>query len=315
MPPPNFFIVGAPKAGTTSLYQYLRQHPDIFMSPIKEPCFFSLEVRPERSAPGQRERISRLIDETRRRLRDPMKIAPDTSGIVTTWDDYLRLFLAANGERAIGEASVGYMVSETAAAGIAARIPHARIIMVLRSPIYRAFSQYQHVATSGFITQSFHDFLHSALRDDEDPLGVYKPLLEMGYYASQVQRYLDNFPSSQVAIWIYEETRRSPQDFLRQVFRFLNVDDSFVPDMSQRYNQPRLPRLLAAGGLLRRVHALQPRRFVPRPLRSLAKRVIYRTPGSLRMDPADRALLLELYRPDILRLQGILNRDLSGWLA
>src|SRR5215469_10439230 len=128
---PNFFLVGAPKAGTTSLWSYLAQHPDIYMSPIKEPCYFSIEVRPENFVPSLRAHAYRLIDETRKFLDGPMQ-QPIPGGIVTSWEDYLRLFAAADGQQAVGEATVGYMVSPFAAREIAARIPHAKILMVLR---------------------------------------------------------------------------------------------------------------------------------------------------------------------------------------
>jgi len=311
---PNFFLVGAPKAGTTSLYHYLRQHPDIYMSPIKEPSYFSSEIRPENCDPDYRSHMEVLVERTRELLRDPMNI-PIADGLVTTWQDYQQLFYAADGQRAVGEASVGYMTSQAAAAGIAARFPRAKILMVLRSPVERAFSQYQHIATSGLITENFREYVRACLRHGDGGIGPYKPFLEMSFYAAQLERYFDHFPRAQIGIWIYEETRLQPEDFLRQIFRFLSVDDSFTPDIRKRYNEPRLPRLLSAGGALRWAGKLQPRRFVPAPLRGFAKRVIYRPPGSLQMDSADRELLLEFYRADILKLQGILNRDLSGWLV
>ena len=314
MSEPNFFLVGAPKAGTTSLYHYLRQHPDIYMSPVKEPCYFSSEVRPENCDPDYRPHMVSLVEQTRQLLHDPMTI-PVTDGIVTTWEDYLQLFYAANGQRAIGEASVGYLSSETAAAGIAARIPHAKVLMVLRSPVDRAFSQYQHIVTSGLVRESFRDYVRACLRQGDRGIGPYNPFLEMGFYATQVQRYLDHFSRAQVGIWIYEETRLRQEDFLTQIFRFLDVDESVRPDIGKRYNEPQLPRMLSAGGIVRWARWLRPRRFLPSSLRALARRVVYRPSGSLRMDPADRALMLEFYRPDILKLQGILNRDLSGWLV
>ena len=141
---PNFFIVGAPKAGTTSLYHYLDQHPDIYMSPIKEPCHFCYEVRPENFEPSLRERAIQLEKDVLEYLHGPMD-RKRSGGIVTEWEDYLRLFTAATTQRVVGEASVNYLLSKSAAGAIAGRLPHARIIMVLRSPADRAFSQYLHL--------------------------------------------------------------------------------------------------------------------------------------------------------------------------
>ena len=98
---PNFFIVGAPKAGTTSLYHYLAQHPDIYMSPLKEPTYFSLELRPENFEQKTRARVEQSIEEVRRYVHGPMK-ERRSNGIVCEWEDYLRLFAGVTTQRAIG---------------------------------------------------------------------------------------------------------------------------------------------------------------------------------------------------------------------
>jgi hypothetical protein len=190
---PNFFIVGAPKAGTTSLYYYLDQHPDIYMSPIKEPCFFSSETRPENFEGSRKLAVRQLEEDVRRYLDGPMD-KKLLGGIVRAWPDYLRLFSGADSQHAVGEASVNYLWSRSAPAAIAARVPHARIIIVLRAPAERAFSQYLHCVTGGIVTQSFREYVRASLRYQGEKLGVYKPFLEMGFYAEQVQRYLDLFP-------------------------------------------------------------------------------------------------------------------------
>jgi hypothetical protein len=106
---PNFFVVGAPKAGTTSLYHYLRQHPDVFMSPVKEPQYYA---------------------------RD------DASPFSLSRDGYLALFAGAGAHSAIGEASPQYLHAAQAAGGIAADVPGARIVISLRDPVERAWSSY-----------------------------------------------------------------------------------------------------------------------------------------------------------------------------
>ncbi len=117
---PNFFIVGAPKAGTTSLYYYLDQHPQVYMSAIKEPHFFAPEVREENFDPELRRGISRATGGLREFLSGPMR-RKRFSGIVTDWEDYLRLFGGADGELALGEASACYLWSPTAAEQIASQ--------------------------------------------------------------------------------------------------------------------------------------------------------------------------------------------------
>ena len=311
---PNFFLVGAPKAGSTSLYHHLRQHPEIYMSPIKEPSYFSLEMRPENFAPVYRPHAYRRIEETREFLRGPMN-PPITAGIVTTWEDYLRLFTAAKNHRAVGEASVGYMVSPYAAEAIAGRIPEARILMILRSPVDRAFSHYLYMLSEGLIEQSFRQYVRACLRHRGEGLGIHEPFLDMGFYAGQVQRYLSRFPRDRVRIWTYEDYVACPRELLRTIFRFIGVEEGFEPDMSVRYHQPRIPKMVSSARVLRwaRMTAFS-RKVLPARARAAARNVFYSLPGEVKMDAADRALMLEFYSSDIRRLEKILDRDLSGWL-
>src|SRR5882762_10194104 len=147
---PNFFIVGAMKAGTTSLYHYLDQHPQVYMSPIKEPCYFSSETRPENMGPEFQEQALRGIRDTREDIRGPMR-EKRLAGLVVDWEDYVSLFRDVKGEIAIGEASIRYLWSKMAPENIRSRITAAKIIMVLRNPADRAFSEYHHAVTNGVV--------------------------------------------------------------------------------------------------------------------------------------------------------------------
>jgi hypothetical protein len=236
-------------------------------------------------------------------------------GMVIDWQDYLRLFAAATTQRVIGEASVNYMWSKTAASGIAARCPDAKILMVLRSPADRAFSQYLHVLSDGFISLTFRKYVQASLRHGGQGLGVFHPFLDMGLYADQVRRFLDRFPRDQIGIWIYEEQRVRPQEFMREVLEFLEVDSTFTPDTSRRYHQPHIARLIKPNQLLRKV-GIWPilKRLTPAPIKARVRDAVYQPTGGVVMSTEDRASMLEFYRTDIHRLEAILGRDLSLWL-
>jgi hypothetical protein len=312
---PNFFLVGAPKAGSTSLYYHLRQHPDIFMSPMKEPSYFCFEFRPENHAPAFRPRALDAVHRTQEYLRGPMNEV-SSGGIVCDWHDYLRLFAAAGVERAIGEASVCYMVSHAAAAAIAARYPRAKILMVLRSPADRAFSQYLQILAEGHVTGSFQQYVRACLRHSGEGFGIHEPFLEMGFYAAQVQRYLDHFPRNHIGIWIYEEHLAQPRELLRQIFRFLEVDENCQADTTTRYHQPRIPKMAASSRALHWARMTTfSRKVLPGPVRRAVRDVFYRSPGAVTMSAADRNLMHEFYAGDVHKLETILNRDLSGWLV
>ncbi len=311
---PSFFIVGAPKAGTTALYHYLDQHPQIYMSPIKEPCYFASEVRPENFAPQMQPLVERDMRQVREYLDSGLR-EKRFGGIVADWEDYLKLFGGARDEKAIGEASVCYLWSETAAANIASRVPGARIIMVLRNPVERAFSQYCHAVTNGLTDLPFRKYVEASVQSEDRKFGPLYPMLEFGLYYHQVKRYLALFPRDRVKIHLYDDYRHCPSAFLRDVLAFLEVDASFTPDTSEKHLQPHIPRSAGAVRSLKRCGLWQlARTLVPSALRRPAKAVIYRSRASLHLGPEDRACLAEYYREDVAHLEGLLDRDLQHWL-
>jgi hypothetical protein len=270
---PNFFIAGAPKSGTTSLYHYLGQHPEIYMSPIKEPNYFASEVRLGQFSEHLRPRAERDLAPLRAYLNGPMR-EKRFGSLISEWPDYLRLFRKAQGQKAIGEASVCYLWSESAAANIRRSIPHAKIILVLRNPVEMVFSMYLHTLRSGAVQGSFREAIALGLQQRGGRFDVLHPFLDMGFYHQQLSRYLEAFPKKQLRIYWYEEYQAKASRTLADMFRFLDVDSAFAPDMSKRYLEG-----------------------VP----------------DVALDPADRAFLIEFYREDIGKLADLLKRDLSSW--
>ncbi|HWC96695.1 MAG TPA: sulfotransferase [Candidatus Sulfopaludibacter sp.] len=317
MPPrlPNFFLVGAPKAGSTSLYHHLDRHPQIYMSPIKEPCYFSTEIRPHHFSASLQQQVARDTEALDRYLAGPMT-QKLPGAMVQHWDDYLRLFAAASDHKAIGEASVCYLWSSTAPVNIRAQIPDAKILIVLRNPVERAFSQYIHCVSMGRLHASLHDHIQASLRNRDPKFSMEFPFLELGRYHGQIQRYRDHFPAASICISFFEDYRDRPRETLATVLRFLNVDDSFVADTAARHLQVALPRNLAAGHYLKSLGIWQrARRLCPPSILPLARRLVHRPRRDIALDPQDRAFLADYYRDDILQLAGLLNRDLSHWLA
>ena len=309
---PNFFIVGAPKAGTTSLYHYLDQHPQVYMSPIKEPNYFSSEIREENFDAGLRRRTARDARSLREFLSGPMR-QKRFGGIVASWEDYLRLFADANEESAVGEASVCYLWSPTAPERIAERIPDARILVMLRDPADRAFSDYLHGLGNGAIRWSFHEHIQRNLRHRSLQFAVHYPFLEFGLYAGQLGRYLERFGRN---VWIgfHEDFRHRPQELFQSICRFLAVDPEFSPDMARQYLVPQVPRTAAVGWLKRSGAWKAAARVTPARLRPMFRSALIRKPGTFRMDAADRQYLVDYYREDIQKLASLLGRDLDGWL-
>ena len=312
MSQPNFFIVGAGKTGTTSLHGYLNQHPQIYMSPVKEPCYFAPEIRGENISAGFRSHLKRQTRLLKEILNDGGEVKP-LGWIAQDWEDYLRLFQNARGEPAIGEASAAYLWSATAAANIHARIPEARIVMILRDPSERAFSQYLHQVSAGLTRSTFRDHIDRCLRDPHQQLSMYYPFLEAGLYADQVKRFLDLFP--RVRIYWYEEAWRDPAKMMRDLFQFLEVDPAFKADTTRKSLERRSPRFDRAHYYLKKLNIWHPlRALVPSSLRPSLRRAAFRSGSAIKIAPADRQFLIDYYRPDIERLQSMLHRDLSSWL-
>jgi hypothetical protein len=288
---PNFFIIGAQKAGTTSLYHYLDQHPQIYMSPIKEPHFFE-GMQSEYRRPGR-------------------KTKP-----VTELGDYLALFEGVSDEKAIGEASTSYLFSMRAPTLIRRSVPDAKIIAVLRNPADRAYSNFLHLVRTGREPlASFAEALQAEegrTQDKWGPMWYYK---QKGFYHDQVKRYFDTFGRDQVRIYLYDDLRGEPFGMLRDIFRFLEVDETFVPDASIEHNPSGLPRNKTLYTQVRRLTARKPallERFLPtKPYRYLKSRFFVKPPPF----PAEvRRQLIDSYREDILKLQNLIGRDLSPWL-
>jgi hypothetical protein len=299
---PNFLIIGANKAGTTALASYLSQHPSIYMSPVKEPMFFSFVGL------GTGDHIS---------IGAPGAKRPQSIPVVATLEKYQRLFEGTTRETAAGEASTSYLSDPQTPGMIRRYLPDAKLIAILRHPADRAFSNYLMYRMWGFETvRSFRrviDLEEWRIQQGYPPGWGY---LRLGRYFDGLMRYFDLFDRSQLRIYLYEDWDSRPLDIIRDVFRFLDVDDSFVPDMTQRHNVTQVHRSRLVDVLINRHTPLTDaiRHLAPAPARRHVGRFI-RDWNRPRLSTRDRRYLIDLCREDILKLQDLLGRDLSHWLT
>lgn len=291
MAKPNFLILGAMKAGTTSLYHYLGQHPQVYMSPKKEPHYFAYGDMP-------------LPTETARYM----------SHIVQTRDAYDRLFAGASGRAAVGEASTSYLSSERAVGRIAEALPGVRLIAVLRQPAERAHSHFVFNHKRFFeIEPDFQKALDAEDARDAAGWGPRFHYRRKGYYAEQLSRYFAVFPRERVLVLLYDDLQRDAVGVVRRIYRFLEIDEGFEPDVSVRYNISGVSRNRAIDVALRTLHPVRRslERALPAKFVSAVGRVLIQKPPP---PSAIHARLTKHYRPDILKLQDLINRDLSHWL-
>ena len=284
------------------------------MSPVKEPNYFAEEIRLCNVSRQWQDWAHREHNSLQLYLRGPMQ-EKRFGGFVARWSDYLKLFENVNGEKAIGEASVCYLWSKTAARTIASTTPRAKIVMVLRNPVDRAFSQYKQAVASGLIAKSFREQVRNSLKNKSDQFELLNPFLEFGLYYDQVKRYTEQFSAKNLRIYLYEEYKQAPTRITADIFRFLTVDPRFSPDVSEKHLQISLPRFKWISFMLKKCGVWSPlKNMVPDHFVPVIKKCVFRNKQAVELDPADRVQLSNYYREDVTRLSRLIKRDLHAWL-
>ncbi len=297
---PDFLLIGAAKSGTSAVFRYLKQHPQIFLSPKKEPHYFSFDDHSKMTAgPG-----------------DTIPLA------VTDFEAYCALFAAAPPGSKVGEASTSYLYRPEAPERIHNMLPDVKMIAILRNPVERAFSAYMHLVRDRRETEK--DF-RRALQQEEwrvaqnwDPIWHYT---RVGLYAEQLARYYRLFSQEQLKIFLYEDLIHDQMGLLKNIFEWVGVDVGFEPDASYQVNVSGKTRNSIVQKMIKRVFD------TPNPLRWISRKIIpesarwkfteavrHKNLSRASISDADRNYLAPIFREDILALQNLLQRDLSSWL-
>lgn len=297
---PTFFVVGAAKAGTTSLYRYLGDHPEVFASPTKEPFFFSFM----REAPN---------------FQGPHDEDVNAS-IVTDYDEYTSLFCEAHQEQARGDFSNSYLYFRRSAARIADYIEKPKIIIMLRDPVRRAFSHYLQHRMLGHESRSFEEALALEEKRREQNWRWHYQYRRQGRYYKQVRTYLNTFGNPRVKIFLFEnfveETRRT----MRRIAGFLNVDERFYDDYTfQTHNATKLPKSEVLHCLFRRENAFRQmmRMLTPLTFRRWAADFLeslnYSRDQKPSLDPNTERELRREFHSTLGQLEDLIDKDLSAW--
>jgi hypothetical protein len=296
---PNFLIVGAPKCGTTSIASYIAQHPDVYLSPIKEPKFFSAQFVPFP-------------------LRGPGDSFVENF-TVKTFEEYQRLFHKIRDEKAIGEASVDYLYFHRKVIPLIQNyLGDVKIIIVPRNPVKRAFSAYKNLLRDSRETLPFEEALQ---KEEERRRKGYEYLwsyLDSGFYYAQVKAYMENF--SRIKVLILEHFDRRSLEPARRIFKFLEVDPTFKPKRQIIFNvsgRPKLQwlqRLLNPSPFKGKVYKfLATNGFAVDKLMGYVEFLRGINIEPIYMKPNTRQRLQQIYKPDVEKLQHLLKLDLSSW--
>lgn len=301
---PNFLILGAGKSGTTSLDYYLNQHPDIYMSPRKEPNFFGFETKSEADFIG-----------------NPTELEYYRQS-VTDKSAYLSLFSDVNKETAIGEISNTYLYHESACERIKHWIPNVKLIAIFRQPVDRLYSRYLHLARDNRLpTQNFEDCL-----DRNTIWWKRNDLIQEGFYYRHLSKFYDSFPLESIKIFLYEDLKSNSDTLMKDLFNFLEVDASFKPNTTVKYNSSGFvknqsyERFLGHDGFVKRsIEKLLPRKIFDslkrnQIIQKSLTRVRERNLSKPKLSHEMKSRLLDIYRDDIDNLSKLIDRDLTHWL-
>jgi hypothetical protein len=265
---PNFVIVGAPKCGTSSLARWLMDHPEVYVVPEKEIHFFT--------------------------------------GYWEQGLDWYENCFSPNGEPLVGEASPTYLASHVAHERMAAHIPGAKLIAMLRNPVDRAYSHYWHWHDRKGEKRSFEEVIAPELAGEE---GIY---LTPGRYAEHLEALEERFPRERIQVIVFDDLAADPHEVFRSVCRHLGVDDASVPESvgsvvnSYMYYYP---RWLWAIFVKVRIGKFLPARAGAALYRKMVRTADPYPP----MQAATRAELVEYFAEPTARLGERLGRDLSHW--
>jgi hypothetical protein len=291
MPLPNFLLIGAGKSATRSLYNYMIQHPDVFMPKLKEPQFFV--------ADAVKNRIQKCVEDE---------------------DKYFQLFEGSEGKKVIGEASVMYLFFYKEAINNIKKYlgDDVKIMMILRNPVDRAYSAFNFVRVNN--PEEKYSFEKALQKEDErfnSNASLFMQYKKMGLYADAVQAYKEHFKNVHI-IW-YDEFIKDVPGTIKGIFHFLGIDEKAAIDYNKRWNEggkkwknPVLRYLFMTNNPLKKIYKLlfQKRKGV-RTNKFFTKNFMEKTEP---INEDTRRNLIEYFRTDIEKLSILTAKDLSSWL-
>tara|TARA_B100001540_G_scaffold179083_1_gene157925 strand:+ start:1735 stop:2604 length:870 start_codon:yes stop_codon:yes gene_type:complete len=285
----NFFIVGAPKAGTTSLHYYLDEHPNINMSSIKETNYFSHQEIKEQNL--------------------YYKVSS-----INTLDEYYALFQKKSKDILFGETSPSYLFYRDVASKIKAYNSEAKIIIILRNPIDRAYSHYLMDYRLGLVKSSFSDIINQRSIHKDSKL-YYQQYIELGNYSSQIDRYYNEFSADQILILDYDDFINDTHQAISRVFSFLSLDNFKISNINNKYNSSIRPK----NNFIKKIYSFRYLRKVfnsilPNNIKNLIHKTFFNKGGKILLAEKTREELKNLFKLEINKLEVLLKNDYSKWL-
>ena len=299
---PNLLIVGAQKSGTTSLHNYLSQHPDVFMSEMKELAYFSRENRPF-LVPNEKDHIGYQWYSKRAHIDCDYK--------------YIKEFNKCKNEKIIGESSAEYLYYSNTADDVYRFNPNMKIIIVLRNPVNRAFSAYSDLKLKLSDIGSFNEELTLENKRIHELYHYKWHFKNVGMYYHQVKTYLEYFPEEQIKIILFENLISDSSLVMKDICNFLDVDNSFYEEYNfEKYNFSGTPKNRVLFNWMNQRNPIKTlfKEFIPYNIRRNIKRTVNN--NNLNKEKMNAEICNELkiyFQNDIEQLENMINVDLSKW--
>lgn len=289
-------LIGAVKAGSSSVYGYLGQHPDIYVSPQKETKFFQWD--------GEAHRFSTKLDQE------------IYNNSIKTFDDYMGQFKGANGELAIGEATPSYLYNNKVAARAYRRFPDAKILVVLRHPVDRAFSHFLHTKRLGYEPLTFLGALAEEQYRITANWGPSWHYASQGYYYEQLKRFMEFFGKERMNIYLFDDLKSDPVGFTQNMYRFVGVDPCFEPDTKKIHNSGEMPKNKFMHDLANKPNLPKTiiKSMLPKNVRGTLNNFIRnKNSHKPKLDSDIRRELSANYQQDIRKTEDLIGIDMSRW--
>jgi len=306
----NLFIVGAAKAGTTSLSHLLSLQPEIKFSPIKEPNYFSTDIDILHFSKAYKKRTY-FIDEN---YFKNFPFPPLQLSFVRKPEQYAQLFKATREYKYYAEASTSYLFSKHAAKNIWEYNPKAKILIVLRNPYQRTLSHYNMALKYGFVSKSFEESLIQDINQKNKAWGQSELFIELSSYYLQVKRYLTIFPEKQVKIILFEDLIEKQEETLNSICHFLGITKIATP-LNTHKNKGEIPHFPALNKLLYEsgiIKLLNTHKIHPNTKKKL-QNILFKNIENKEIPIKVIEILKPYFFGDIQKTAKLINRDLSHW--
>jgi len=282
------------------------------MSPIKEPNYFSKDINPDKFNEIYKKSVEINL---KRYIRSSMAKEIHIA-FIQDWETYIQLFKNAKNEKALGEISNSYLFSKVSAREIKKKINNAKIIMILRNPIERAFSHYLMDLKAGFTKLPFIKAIEKDISSQNKGWGRSHLYIELGLYYEQVKRYIELFHEDNIKIILFEEYKTNTEIVIREILKFLEVDTTISINTNERYNYRQVPRFRKIYFLLANTKTRYSiGKTLPCGAKEALKRLFYTTKCIPKLTNKEKDFLLPFFEEDILKLSKLINQDLSCWLS